>query len=220
MQIQKLPISQVKQHPRNVRIHTKKNIDVIKKSLQEYGQVKPILVQKSTNYVIAGNGTLQAAISLGWTQILCNILDLDDDKANALGILDNKSTDLSQWDQKGLLQLLQELQTSEENLLQLTGFQNEDIQAMLKFQQGNLFEQKPKKQKKQKKEVKIEQNSYQNQIQFVLMGFPYVNDDEQQILQLKHLTQLLIDSDNQTKQDVTKHIYNAIQQVLTNQFLR
>ena len=220
MQILKLPIDQVIQHPQNVRIHTKKNIDIIKKSLSEYGQVKPILVQKSTMYVIAGNGTLQAALSLGWKQIQCNILDIDDNKANALAILDNKSTDESQWDEKGLIQLLQQFQSQDEQLLLLTGFETQDLEAMLKFQQGELFKQQKKKQKKEKKkQQKIEVN-IDDQVSFFLLGFPYVNNDQQQIMQLKHLTQLLNDAQNDVKDDVVKHVYDAIQQILTNQFLR
>lgn len=62
----KIKLSELVEFPNNVRIHTKRNLDTIKNSLKEFGQVKPILVQKSTNYIIAGNGTYQAAKALGW----------------------------------------------------------------------------------------------------------------------------------------------------------
>lgn len=145
MKIEVLDINEVNEHPQNVRIHSKKNLDIIKHSLQEFGQTKPILVQKSTMYVIAGNGTLQAAKALGWTQIEAHLLDLTDDKANALAILDNKSTDESQWDEKGLTDLLKQLEETDVDLLNLTGFAPEDLDAMLKFQAGELFEEKKPK---------------------------------------------------------------------------
>lgn len=217
MQIKKLNINEVTEHPRNVRIHTKKNLQALKTSLSQFGQLKPIIVQKSTMYVVAGNGTLQAAKALGWTQIECNIWDIDDNRANAFAILDNKTTDLSNWDEKGLIELLQQLDTEQINMLDLTGFQTQDLQAMLKFQSGQMFEQKPKKQKKQKVKKQVD---YSNQLSFVLCGFPYVNDDKQQIMQIKHLTEFLSQADKEVKQDVTKHIYDAIQQILTNQFMR
>ena len=230
MRIEVLDINEVLQHPQNVRIHSKKNLDIIKNSLQEFGQTKPILVQKSTMYVIAGNGTLQAAKALGWETIQAHILDLTDDKANALAILDNKSTDESQWDEKGLTDLLQQLGDSDPDILSLTGFEMEDLDNMLKFQSGELFEQKKskEKQKKQKKEQNsvIEELtnavavSYDDQVSFVLMGFPYVCDDKEQIQELKCLTELLKDADKDVKDDVTKHVFDAIQQVLTSQFLR
>ena len=217
MQIKKLNINEVTEHPRNVRIHTKKNLQALKTSLSQFGQLKPIIVQKSTMYVIAGNGTLQAARALGWQQIECNIWDIDDNRANAFAILDNKTTDLSNWDQKGLLDMLQELGSDEINMLDLTGFQTQDLQSMLKFQSGQMFEQKPKKQKKQKKK---KEQDYSNQLSFVLLGFPYVNDDKQQIMQIKHLTDFLKEADKQIQQDVTKHIFDAIEQILNNQFMR
>jgi hypothetical protein len=79
---------------------------------------------------------------------------LDDNKANALAILDNKSTDESQWDEKGLTDLLQQLGDSDPDILSLTGFEMEDLDNMLKFQSGELFEEKKPKEKKakQKKE--------------------------------------------------------------------
>ena len=223
MKIEVLDINEVNEHPQNVRIHSKKNLDIIKHSLQEFGQTKPILVQKSTMYVIAGNGTLQAAKALGWTQIEAHLLDLTDDKANALAILDNKSTDESQWDEKGLTDLLKQLEETDVNLLNLTGFAPEDLDAMLKFQAGELFEEKKPKQKKEKKKDVIEELtnaiSYDDQLSFVLLGFPYVNDDKEQIHELKCLTEFLKDADKEVKEDVTKHVYDAIQDILTNQFL-
>lgn len=229
MNIEVLDINEVLQHPQNVRVHSKKNLDIIKNSLQEFGQTKPILVQKSTMYVIAGNGTLQAAKALGWTQIQAHILDLDDNKANALAILDNKSTDESQWDEKGLTELLQQLNEQDNDLLNLTGFATEDLDSMLKFQTGQLFEDKKpkeKKEKQQKEEKSVIEEltnvavSYDDQVSFVLMGFPYVCDDKEQIQELKCLTELLKDADKDVKDDVTKHIFDVIQEVLTSQFLR
>jgi len=38
----------------------------------------------------------------------CNVLDLDDEKARALSIVDNRSGDLSQMDEKNLLDFLKD----------------------------------------------------------------------------------------------------------------
>lgn len=218
MQVVKFKLDELIQHPRNVRVHGQKNLQALKKSLNEFGQTKPILVQKSTNYVIAGNGTLQAARALGWDEIECHVLDLDDNKANALAIMDNRTSDTSEWDEQGLTQLLKEL--NESQMLDLTGFGDEDLQAMLKFQEGKLFEEQKKKQKKEKKKQEIFENNYQEQLSFVLCNFAYVNADKEQNEQIRNLTKFLMDADNGIKQDVTKHIYDAIQDILTNQFMR
>ena len=232
MEIVRLPIDSIKEHPRNVRVHTKRNIDAIKKSLQNFEQVKPILIQKSTMFVIAGNGTLQAAKALGWKEIDCNILDLDDVKANALAIMDNKTTDLSEWDEKSLVDLLKELDDPKINLLDLTGFESEELDAMIKFQEGNLFDSK--KTKINNKEKKKQENkndlpvvemvgnglSYKDQISFVLLGFPFVTDNKEQVKELNKLAPLLIEADSDVKDDITKHVFDAIQDILTNNLIK
>ncbi len=54
--------------PNNARKHNKKNLEAIAKSLQQFGQRKPIVITQD-NVVVAGNGTLEAAKSIGWKGI-------------------------------------------------------------------------------------------------------------------------------------------------------
>lgn len=81
----------------NVRKHDEKNIKSIMLSLKEHGQRKPLVV--FDNIVIAGNGTLEAAKRLGWTEI-----EINNDKfkskaeAKAYAIRDNRSAELAAWD--------------------------------------------------------------------------------------------------------------------------
>jgi hypothetical protein len=85
----------LKPHPKNIRKH---NLEAIKHSLQKYGQMKPIVVQKSTGYIIAGNGTWSAATSLGWDTMAASFVDCDDHTALGFLIADNKASDLSAYD--------------------------------------------------------------------------------------------------------------------------
>lgn len=59
----------------NTRKHPDGNIDHLKRSLTQYGQRKPIVVQKKGMVVRAGNGMLQAAQALGWKKIAAVIID-------------------------------------------------------------------------------------------------------------------------------------------------
>jgi ParB-like chromosome segregation protein Spo0J len=43
-----VPITQIKPDPKNARIHPEPNLNAIKKSLETYGQRKPIVVNKRT----------------------------------------------------------------------------------------------------------------------------------------------------------------------------
>jgi ParB-like chromosome segregation protein Spo0J len=63
-------------------------------SLRRFGQQKPIVVQASTRFVVAGNHLVRAAQALGWTEIAANIVDLDDATAVAYMLADNRTADL------------------------------------------------------------------------------------------------------------------------------
>ena len=123
-----MKLSELHEDPRNARKHNKKNIDAICKSLEELSQYKNIVVQKSTGKIIAGNGTYRAAKRLGWEEIECNVMDIPDDKANALAIIDNRSSDLSSWDNDVLGSVLDELSSED---LEITGFDEKDIEKLL-----------------------------------------------------------------------------------------
>lgn len=206
-------MSEIQNHPQNVRIHTKRNLEVLKNSLKEWGQYKPILVQKSSLYILAGNGTYQAAQALGWEEIDCNLIDVNDEQAKAILIMDNRSSDLSQMDEKAVLDLLQGF---DENLLNLTGYDDKELDNMLKFQEGTLFEEEKKKQKKQKKEKvkKEEAVSADDQISFILMGYPFVLADPDQIKQIKDLMDKFTTQNIEVRCETTFEIWNAIKNVL------
>ena len=93
----------------NARKHSKKNLDAIIASLSTFGQRKPIVVHQGV--VIAGNGTLQAAIALGWDtiDIVRTPDDWDANMAKAFALADNRSAELAEWDDDVLLEQLLEL---------------------------------------------------------------------------------------------------------------
>ncbi|HEY8868153.1 MAG TPA: ParB N-terminal domain-containing protein [Candidatus Limnocylindrales bacterium] len=65
-----MPIESIKLHPRNPRIG---DVEAVANSLRRFGQQKPLVVQASTLFCVAGNHLLRAAQSLGWTEIAANI---------------------------------------------------------------------------------------------------------------------------------------------------
>jgi len=56
-------IDELKPYPNNPR---RGNTKLIAESLAEYGQYKPIIVNKFNNQILVGNHTHAAAKSLGW----------------------------------------------------------------------------------------------------------------------------------------------------------
>ena len=100
MELQMVTIESLTLDPNNARKHSKRNLDAIKKSLSKFGQRKPIVVHNGV--VIAGNGTLEAAKTLGWKEIGVSVCpdDWDSDTAKAYALADNRSSELAEWDEK------------------------------------------------------------------------------------------------------------------------
>lgn len=120
--VERLGIDDVQPHPDNARIG---DVSAIAESLNRFGQVKPIVVQKSTSYVVAGNHTREAAKSLLWTHIAAVVLDIDDETAKAYLLADNRLSDRAKYDQAKLYETL-------EGLLDLdgTGFDMDYVESL------------------------------------------------------------------------------------------
>lgn len=119
--IEYLPVSELQFDPKNSRKHPTKNIEGIKESLRRFGQQKPIVID-ATNTVVAGNGFLQAARELGWSQILCIKTDLTGAEAMAFAIADNRTAELAEWDMEALASSLKEIRLTDDELLKATGW--------------------------------------------------------------------------------------------------
>lgn len=123
-----VPIADLQPFHRNPR---RGDVAVIAESLEKLGQYRPIVVNLGTytgrpHEVLAGNHTLQAAQRLGWSEIDAHYVDVDDETANRIVLVDNKSNDRAGYDEPELLALIQELPT-----LEATGWDEADVQALV-----------------------------------------------------------------------------------------
>ena len=131
-ELQKLaiPIDSVELDPRNARQHPQPNLDAIKRSLEQYGQRKPIVVNSETGIIEAGNGLWQAAKELGWTEIAAVKVKDNPENATGYALMDNQSALLAEWDFSVLKDLLQELDTGAFDM-DLTGFDSKAIEDLM-----------------------------------------------------------------------------------------
>jgi hypothetical protein len=126
--IVRVSVDLIEPHPENPRIG---DIEAIKRSLELNKQFQPVLVQRDTGFIIAGNHTYMAAVELGWEEIDVVYLDVDDIKAKAIMLAANKTADLGSYDEKLLAQLVSDISVEEEVLLSGTGFSSEEIDDLL-----------------------------------------------------------------------------------------
>lgn len=111
MKIETLKISQLAFDPNNARVHDQRNLEAIQASLEKFGQRKPIVIGPDET-IVAGNGTVEAALLMGWTEISAVRIpdDWTADQITAFAIADNRTAELANWDQAVLEKQLEELE--------------------------------------------------------------------------------------------------------------
>lgn len=113
----------------NPRTHSKKQIEKLKRSIQEFGFVRPILIDGDGG-IIAGHGSTLAAIALGMTDIPTVRVDhLSPEQIRAYVIADNKLAEEAGWDRQLLALELKELSLNFD--LTLTGFELPEVDLLL-----------------------------------------------------------------------------------------
>lgn len=102
-------MEEIKYDPKNFRIHNDRNKSIIRKSLEECGAGRSVLMDKE-NYLIAGNGVYEEAQALGipvrvvetdgkeLVVIKRTDLALEDDRRKLLALADNHASDTSEFD--------------------------------------------------------------------------------------------------------------------------
>jgi DNA modification methylase len=120
-------LSDLKPHPENVR---QGDVGAITESLKHHGQYRPIVVQKSTGHILAGNHTFKAAKALKWKQIAATYVDCDDEQALRILLMDNRANDLASYDDNALAEMLKALMATDQKL-DGTGFDPSDLDELL-----------------------------------------------------------------------------------------
>jgi uncharacterized protein YaiI (UPF0178 family) len=126
LQNHKVPAAEPIPHPQNYRQGV---VSAIAESLERFGQMKPIVVQRSTGYVVAGNHTLKAARHLGWDEVAALVIDLTDEEAEAYLVADNRTSDLATNDDVALGALLERMMLA--GRLDGTGYTPDQVDDML-----------------------------------------------------------------------------------------
>lgn len=109
MNVEKVKLSTLRHDKRNARKHDERNIEEVKRSLQEFGQHRPFVVQRGTNKVIVGNGMLDAMLALGMTEGDAYFVDDDEETSIRRALADNRTAELAEWDMSTLKDLFQDM---------------------------------------------------------------------------------------------------------------
>lgn len=88
-----VPIDSITQDPENARVHDENDLREKRESLKLFGFTRPILVNKSTGIIAAGNGIHLAAKELGYEKVPVIFIEMSPIRAKSLSISDNKLGD-------------------------------------------------------------------------------------------------------------------------------
>jgi len=100
----------------------------IKRSIEAFGYVDPIIVNTRTGYIVGGNQRHKVMLDLGIDEETVVIVDLSEDEEKALNVALNKIN--GEWDYERLDELLAELDNSGFDI-SLTGFDEDELDEML-----------------------------------------------------------------------------------------
>lgn len=119
-------IDSVRAHPNNPR---NGDIDAIAQSIERNGFVSPVIAQRSTGHIIAGNHRYYALMQLGSGAIPVVWVDMDDTQAKEYMLADNRTSDLGNYDNSNLVALLQEIEEDRGDL-HSTGYTDHDMEVL------------------------------------------------------------------------------------------
>lgn len=121
-------IERLMRDPDNARKHTKRDLGVTANSLRRFGQTMPILYRPDDHQLIAGNGRHEAASNLlDWKYIAAVPFNGTRSQARAYGLADNRTAELSEWDQEKLSELIAEFGDPANLEEEMNGFDLEEI---------------------------------------------------------------------------------------------
>ena len=132
MQIEKIAIERLIPADYNPRKDLKPGdpeYDKLKRSIEQFGYVEPLIWNKTTGRVVGGHQRLKVLIDMGITEVDCVVVELPEDKEKALNIALNKIS--GEWDKDKLAMLISDLQGAEFDV-SLTGFDPAELDDLFK----------------------------------------------------------------------------------------
>lgn len=101
----------------------------LKRSIEQFGYVEPVIWNQTTGRVVGGHQRLKVLMDMGLSEVDCVVVEMDEDKEKALNIALNKIS--GDWDKDKLALLIADLQGADFDV-SLTGFEPVEIDDLFK----------------------------------------------------------------------------------------
>lgn len=134
--VETVPIDSITTHPKNAREHSERNVQIIARSLDRYGQRTPLVLGRQADaqgrpYILKGNGTYEALKRLGAPEVAVSRADnLTPEQEDAYALADNVASDTSEFNSDTLGVVLRGLEQAGVDLAD-TGFNLAEVEPLL-----------------------------------------------------------------------------------------
>ena len=126
MNVVKIPLKELRKPSRNVRLHSNKQILEFKRSIEMFGQIRPIVVDEA-HTILAGNGLYEALLALNRAEADCYVVPgLTEAEKKKLMLADNRIFSLGIDDTQAFDDILAEL----DNDFDIPGYDPELLQTI------------------------------------------------------------------------------------------
>lgn len=127
MTVVRKPLSELRRPDRNVRMHTDKQLKEFRRSVEMFGQIRPIVVDEA-GVILAGNGLYETLVQMGASEADCYVVSgLTEAQKKKLMLADNRVFDLGVDDLAALDAFVLELKDD----LDIPGFEEDLLRAMV-----------------------------------------------------------------------------------------
>jgi DNA modification methylase len=127
MKIITIRLEQLRRPKRNVRMHTDSQIAEFKRSVEMFGQIRPIVVDEE-HTILAGNGLYDTLLALGRDEADCFVVaGLSDNEKKKLMLADNRIFSLGSDDMDAIDDIINDLKDD----LDIPGFDDDMLQSLL-----------------------------------------------------------------------------------------
>lgn len=113
-------------NPRKKLKKGSKQYEALKRSIQTYGLVEPLVWNEDSGRLVGGHQRLYIVQDLGWQTVDVVVVHLTEQQERALNVALNKIT--GDWDKDTLAELLKSLDS---DMVLLTGFEGRELERLL-----------------------------------------------------------------------------------------
>lgn len=131
-ELRTMKVADIQRNPRNPRrelVAGDPHYESIKRSIDTFGLLEPLVWNERTGRLIGGHQRLQVLNDEGVEEVPVAVVDLDEAEAEAAGVALNRIT--GEWDPSELAAVLRDINAESEALARATGYEENELQAAL-----------------------------------------------------------------------------------------